>query len=869
MNISTSEIRQKFLIFFKQKGHKIIKGSSLIPKNDPSLLFTNAGMNQFKDIFLEKTKPLNKRITTTQYCIRAGGKHNDLENIGYTMQHNTFFEMLGNFSFGDYFKEEAIQFSWELLTDKKWFNLPKNKFYITIYEKDKETYNIWKNKIKIPDKQIILIKNEKNKIYHSKNFWRMGDTGPCGPCSEILYKNEKNIQKNKYIELWNLVFIQYNQQDEEIFIPLNKPSIDTGMGLERLTSILQNVNSNYEIDVFKKLISAISEILNIKNSKQKSLYILADHIRSCAFLINYGVIPSNEGRGYVLRRIIRRAIRHGNTLGTKDIFFYKILTPFIDIMQDITKPLKTKQKKIEKILQQEEEKFTDILKRGMIFLKKEIKNKNKKITEKTAFFLHNTYGFPIDLTIDICKENNIKIDIKKIKEITKLQNKKNKKIHTNNKHKKNNILLNIQQTKFFGYSKYQHKGKIIAIIQKNTLKQSIQKGETAIIILNETSFYGESGGQIGDTGTLESKNGTIFKVTDTKKYEKEIFGHIGKLKHGTLKLGMTIYTKINIKKRKLIQINHTTTHLLHSAIQKILNINVQQKGSLINDKYLYFDFSYHKSLTKKQIYQIENLINNWIRQNIQITTKIIKINKISEKHTINSLIQKYGKKIRILIIKNISTEFCCGTHTNSTGNIGIFHILFENSISSGIRRIKAITGEKVCTLFQEQNNILQNIKYLFNSNNKTILDKLKKIEKFYKTFKKDIQKINEQKFLKQNISIIKKNIENINGIQILIKIVNNIKPKTLRILAKNLNNKEKISIVVLATNIENKTMIVSCVTENIFNKITATKIIKNITKQINGKGGGKKKFAECGGKNIIELPYALSKLKNTIYKCLQ
>ncbi|MCR3756322.1 MAG: alanine--tRNA ligase/DNA-binding transcriptional repressor [Candidatus Westeberhardia cardiocondylae] len=871
MKKNISEIRQMFFDFFEKKNHKIITGSSLIPENDTSLLFTNAGMNQFKDIFLEKIIPTNKRVVTSQYCIRAGGKHNDLENVGYTTQHHTFFEMLGNFSFGDYFKNEAIQFAWELLTSKKWFNLSKDKLFVTIHEQDYETYNIWKNKIGIPDKHIFLTKNKK---YNSENFWKMGDTGPCGPCTEIFYNNHKNIKnnnlttitninKNQYIEIWNLVFIQFNQKNNKTLIPLSTPFVDTGMGLERITSIIQKVYSNYDIDIFRKLIFSISQILKINNLNHKSLYVLADHIRSCSFLINYGITPSSEGRGYVLRRIIRRAIRHGYALGVKDIFFYKLLKPLISIMNDTNNQLKKKQLKIEKILRTEEKQFIYILKRGIHILKKKLKNTKKNtITGKVAFNLYDTYGFPIDLTIEICKEHKTKVDIEELKKIMKKKCKNTRK--KNLTHFKNiESQINQKPTKFLGYKKKECQGKIITLLKNNQETKIIYEKEEATVILDKTSFYGESGGQIGDSGILQSNNGTIFEVFNTKKYKNGIFAHIGILKNGKLILGEKLNAKINVKKRNLIQSNHSSTHLLYATLKKVLDKNIQKKGSFINEKYLHFDFTYSKSINNKQIYQIENIINKHIKKNIPIITKIITLNEnnINKKNTIKSLYDKYGKKIRILIIKNISTEFCCGTHANKTGDIKIFHIISEYSIASGVRRIKAITGETAIKSFYEKRKLIDNINEIINNNDeKIILNKIQKLQNFYYKYKKEIQKSQLKKYLQTNI-LSNNNIKKINGIRILSKNINNIDTKKLRIIAKNLKNKEKNMIIILTTKKKEKIIIIVCVTNDLINQIQANTIIYKIIQKIDGKGGGKKDFAEGGGNNIISLQDILSELK--------
>lgn len=695
MSKSTAEIRQAFLDFFHTKGHQIVPSSSLAPNNDPTLLFTNAGMNQFKDVFLGQDKRSYSRATTAQRCVRAGGKHNDLENVGYTARHHTFFEMLGNFSFGDYFKHDAISYAWELLTGKDWFNLPKEKLWVTVYQTDDEAYDIWKNEIGIPAERIIRIGDNKGAPYASDNFWQMGDTGPCGPCTEIFYDHGEHIwggppgspeeDGDRYIEIWNIVFMQFNRHADGAMEPLPKPSVDTGMGLERIAAVLQHVNSNYEIDLFRDLITVVANVTGATDDlSNKSLRVIADHIRSCAFLICDGVVPSNENRGYVLRRIIRRAIRHGNMLGAKDTFFYKLVAPLIDVMGAAGEELKRQQTIVEQILKTEEEQFARTLERGLQLLDDELAKLSGNILDgETAFRLYDTYGFPVDLTADVCRERNISVDEAGF--AAAMENQRRRARESSGFGTDYNELIKVdERSDFSGYDHNEQQAIVTAIFRNGESVNQIQAGEEAIVILDKTAFYAESGGQVGDSGIL-SNTDCAFCVIDTQKYGQAI-GHIGKLEKGTLSVDHNISAVIDIERRDAIRLNHSATHLLHAALRQILGEHVSQKGSLVNDKYLRFDFSHFEAMKPEQIRQVEDLVNAEVRQNSPVVTELMDLETAKAKGAMALFGEKYEEQVRVLSMGDFSTELCGGTHANRTGDIGLFRIIAESGTAAGIRR---------------------------------------------------------------------------------------------------------------------------------------------------------------------------------------
>lgn len=870
---STSEIRQLFLDFFHSKGHKIVESSSLIPNHDPTLLFTNAGMNQFKDVFLGLDERSYKRATTAQPCIRAGGKHNDLEQVGYTTRHHTFFEMLGNFSFGDYFKHEAISFAWELLTSKKWFNLEKNKIWVTVFFSDNESYNIWSNHIGIPLKQIIRIGNKTSSKYNSDNFWKMGDTGPCGPCSEIFYDHGDHIfggppgsideHGDRYIEIWNLVFMQFNLQLDGSLVPLPKPSVDTGMGLDRITAVLQNVNSNYEIDSFQKLITAVSKITNTTDINSRSLRVISDHIRSCAFLLSYGIIPSNEGRGYVLRRIIRRAIRHGYMLGSKKAFLYKLIAPLIDIMEDAADQLIPQQNMIEQLLRTEEEQFSGILKRGLAILNTELTKLNGDTLDgNVAFRLHDTYGFPLDLTFDACRERNLKIDNVSFEHAMSAQKTRSRQLSKfyDNCH----LSLNANYTtEFFGYTKYKCTGYIIALFYRGQQVNSICGSEESIVILDKTPFYGESGGQVGDQGELYARD-FLFFVRDTKKFGKMLI-HIGMLKHGSITIGKMVLSKVNQIRRDCIRLNHSATHLLHSTLRYILGLEVKQKGSLVNDKRLRFDFSYKEPMTFDQIRKTEDIVNAKIRENLIIKTDIIEVNTAKKHGAISLFEEQYDNLVRMITIGNFSKELCGGIHALRTGDLGLFNIISESGIAAGVRRIEAVTGEVALKNLYYNSDLVKSISKLMNSNTKNLNEKIRLLKVHASCLEKEVKNLKYEQIIRDNAQLIN-NVQIINGISVIVRKIDNIDSNQLRIIATNLKNQLESAVIILATIVNNRVIVVSCVTKNLTHRIKAKEIIFNLAKKIKGNGGGSSDFAQAGGTDIIALPSALASIEKMLIK---
>ncbi|CUX96061.1 Alanine--tRNA ligase [Candidatus Gullanella endobia] len=868
MSKSTTEIRQAFLDFFYSKGHQIISSSSLVPENDPTLLFTNAGMNQFKDVFLGLDNRSYRRATTSQRCVRVGGKHNDLENVGYTTRHHTFFEMLGNFSFGDYFKHEAILFAWELLTEKKWFNLPKDKLWVTVYATDDETYDIWAKEVGLPIKQIIRIGDNKGSTYASDNFWQMGNTGPCGPCSEIFYDHGEHIwggppgsleeNGDRYTEIWNLVFIQFNRQADGNLLVLPKPSVDTGMGLERIAAILQHVHSNYDIDLFKTLISAVEEVTGSKYPNSKSLRVIADHIRSCAFLISDGVIPSKEGRGYILRRIIRRAIRHGNMLGASDTFFYKLVSPLIINMTGSNENhIKSQQTMIEQVLRNEEEQFARTLKRGLMLLDNELaKLTNDTLDGEIAFRLYDTYGFPLDLTADICRERNLHVDKSGFNLEMEAQRKRAR-TSSGFSINYNNLLSVNKTTRFFGYEYLEHQGCITALFRDGQPVDTIFQGEEAVVVLDETPFYGESGGQVGDKGILKAAS-MIFKVADTQKYGK-IFFHHGKLSYGVLQLGMKVIAQVDSVRRKRICLNHSAIHLLHAALLQILSKHIEQKGSLVNDHHLRFDFSYNKDIKLEQIHWIEKLVNEQIRRNLPIKTDILKLEDARKKGVVKLFNEKYDSHVRILSIGDFSTELCGGTHTSRTGDIGLFHIISEFSTAAGIRRIEALTAEEALESLHQKNDIVKYIAKLVKGDSQTLIDKIRVMQERYQQLKKDLKQLKNQQAI-QKSTFLSSKVRDINGVQVLVSQLNSSEPEILRTIVDNLKNQLESAVIILASVLNGKINLIAGVTKDLINLVKANDIIAYLVKQVNGKGGGHPEMAQANGKNISALPAALSSI---------
>ena len=873
---STAEIRQTFLDFFNSKGHEIVASSSLVPHNDPTLLFTNAGMNQFKDVFLGIEKRPYTRATTAQRCVRAGGKHNDLDNVGYTARHHTFFEMLGNFSFGDYFKHDAIHFAWELLTSKEWFNLPKDKLTVTVYETDDEAYEIWEKEIGIPKERIVRIGDNKGAPYASDNFWQMGDTGPCGPCTEIFYDHGDHIwggppgsaeeDGDRFIEIWNIVFMQFNRHPDGTMEPLPKPSVDTGMGLERIAAVLQHVNSNYEIDLFKKLIHDAAQIIQTKDLESKSLRVIADHIRSCAFLISDGVLPSNEGRGYVLRRIIRRAVRHGHMLGAKGIFFYKLVKPLIDVMGSAAVELAKNQKIVEDALKIEEEQFLKTLERGLFLLDQElVKITDSVLPGDVAFKLYDTFGFPLDLTADVCREKNITIDEDRFNQCMEEQRKRARESSAFSVDYSNVIKLD-DKTEFLGYQATEASAKVIAIFQNGQKVESANAGDEAIIILDKTPFYGESGGQIGDKGILTSAKAE-FTVLDSQKYGKSI-GHIGTLVKGSLKVGDLVTAAIDVELRERIRRNHSATHLLQAALQQILGNHVHQKGSLVNDSYLRFDFSHNQSITQEQIVEIENLVNRQIRYNLPVDVELMPIDEARNKGAMALFGEKYEEIVRVLTMGDFSIELCGGTHVDRTGDIGLFKIISESSIASGVRRIEATSGQNAMDFIHHEANLLNQIAQLVKSDKSAVLVRVEQLLEQTKLLEKNIEQLKAQKASQQSAQLINQ-CEKINNKNLLIAKLDNVEAKVLRTMIDDLKNQLKTGVIILAAVNGDKINLAAGVTNDLINIVKAGELVSQLALKVGGKGGGRPDFAQAGGMDLSALPEALSSMKKEISNKLQ
>ena len=772
MSKSTAEIRQAFLDFFHSKGHQVVASSSLVPHNDPTLLFTNAGMNQFKDVFLGLDKRNYSRATTSQRCVRAGGKHNDLENVGYTARHHTFFEMLGNFSFGDYFKHDAIQFAWELLTSEKWFALPKERLWVTVYESDDEAYEIWEKEVGIPRERIIRIGDNKGAPYASDNFWQMGDTGPCGPCTEIFYDHGDHIwggppgspeeDGDRYIEIWNIVFMQFNRQADGTMEPLPKPSVDTGMGLERIAAVLQHVNSNYDIDLFRTLIQAVAKVTGATDLSNKSLRVIADHIRSCAFLIADGVMPSNENRGYVLRRIIRRAVRHGNMLGAKETFFYKLVGPLIDVMGSAGEDLKRQQAQVEQVLKTEEEQFARTLERGLALLDEELaKLSGDTLDGETAFRLYDTYGFPVDLTADVCRERNIKVDEAGFEAAMEEQRRRAR--EASGFGADYNAMIRVDSaSEFKGYDHLELNGKVTALFVDGKAVDAINAGQEAVVVLDQTPFYAESGGQVGDKGELKGTNFS-FAVEDTQKYGQAI-GHIGKLAAGSLKVGDAVQADVDEARRARIRLNHSATHLMHAALRQVLGTHVSQKGSLVNDKVLRFDFSHNEAMKPEEIRAVEDLVNAQIRRNLPIETNIMDLEAAKAKGAMALFGEKYDERVRVLSMGDFSTELCGGTHASRTGDIGLFRIISESGTAAGVRRIEAVTGEGAIATVHADSDRLSEVAHLLKGDSNNLADKVRSVLERTRQLEKELQQLKEQAAAQESANLSSKAID-VNGVK--------------------------------------------------------------------------------------------------------
>lgn len=850
MFMSTDEVRRAFLSFFESKGHQIVDSSSLVPANDPTLLFTNAGMNQFKDCFLGLEKRAYTRATTAQRCVRAGGKHNDLENVGFTARHHTFFEMLGNFSFGDYFKEDAIAYAWEFLTVT--LKLPADRLLVTVYETDDEAFDIWNKKVGIPAERIIRIGDKPGgKAYESDNFWQMGDTGPCGPCTEIFYDHGDHIwggppgsaeeDGDRFIEIWNNVFMQFNRHADGTMEPLPKPSVDTGMGIERISAIMQGVHSNYEIDVFQALIKAAADVTGYDDLSNQSLRVVADHIRSCAFLIVDGVMPSNEGRGYVLRRIIRRAVRHGNKLGAQGAFFHKLVGPLAQVMGTAGEELKKQQALVEKVLRIEEENFGRTLERGMAILNDALDNLEGSVLDgETVFKLYDTYGFPADLTNDVARERELTIDelgFEKAMEEQRQRAREAGQFGTDY----NAIIKVDTNTAFCGYSATKGESRIAAMFVDGNEVDTLSAGDKAILILGETPFYAESGGQCGDAGVIQTATG-LFKVEDTQKLGNAI-AHHGELIEGVLAKGDEAKAIVDAKRRAAISLNHSATHLLHAALRQVLGSHVAQKGSLVKAESLRFDFSHLEAMTPAELKEVERLVNAQIRRNHTIETNIMDIEAAKAKGAMALFGEKYDDEVRVLSMGDFSTELCGGIHASNTGDIGLFKIVSEGGIAAGIRRIEAVTGEGALDLLDQQQAQYE--------------VKVAEMAAKAKSLEKELQQLKDKLAAKESANLIS-NVKEIAGVKVLVAQLNGADNKALRGMVDELKNQLGSGIIMLGNVADDKVGLIAGVTKDLTAKVKAGELVNMVALQVGGKGGGRPDMAQAGGTDVNALPGALA-----------
>ncbi|MCB1657446.1 MAG: alanine--tRNA ligase [Pseudomonadales bacterium] len=866
---SSADIREAFLRFFEAKGHTRVASSSLIPANDPTLLFTNAGMNQFKDCFLGLDKRAYTRAVSSQKCVRAGGKHNDLENVGYTARHHTFFEMLGNFSFGDYFKRDAIIYAWEFLTSPDWLNIPKERLWVTVYASDDEAFQLWQEEAGVAAERIIRIGDNKGAPYASDNFWAMGDTGPCGPCTEIFYDHGDHIwgglpgseqeDGDRYIEIWNNVFMQFNRTADGVLHPLPAPSVDTGMGLERISAVMQHVNSNYDIDLFQHLLQAAADAIGCTNQQQASLKVVADHARSCSFLVADGVIPSNEGRGYVLRRIIRRACRHGNKLGANEPFFYKMVAALADIMGEAYPELVERQAFIQKVLKQEEEQFARTLEQGLKILEQDLAHlQSDVISGEVVFKLYDTYGFPMDLTADIARERNLNIDEAGFDVCMEQQRQRSQKA---GKFKVDyNAVLKVDtDTLFLGYEHTQATGQVLAIFMGDESVGHLNEGQQGVVVLDQTAFYAESGGQVGDCGVLTVGH-TRFEVRDTTKVGGA-FLHHGIVTQGQLVLKDTVLGQVDSTIRQNTARNHSATHLLHAALRQILGTHVQQKGSLVCADYLRFDFSHPEAVSSTQIEAIENLVNNQILANTAVCTEVTDIDTAKNKGAMALFGEKYGDTVRVLSmgINDFSVELCGGTHVQRTGDIGLLKITSEGGVAAGVRRIEAKTATGALAWFYDSEHMLHNITQLVKGQRQTTPDKVQQLVERNRELEKEIEKLNAKLAANASGELLNQ-VQDIDGIKVLATQITGADAKSLRTTFEQIRNKLSSGIIVLATADSQKATVIAGVSSDLTHRFKAGDLVQHISLQLGGKGGGRPDVAQGGGANVAALPQALASI---------
>jgi alanyl-tRNA synthetase len=865
---SSAELRNKFLKYFENHGHTIVASSPLVPGNDPTLLFTNAGMVQFKEVFLGSEKRSYNKATTSQRCVRAGGKHNDLENVGYTARHHTFFEMLGNFSFGDYFKNKAIHYAWDFLTEV--VGLPAEKLWVTVYADDDEAADIWLNDIGVDAERF-------TRIGTSDNFWSMGDTGPCGPCSEIFYDHGPEIEGgppgtpeqdgDRYIEIWNLVFMQFNRDEQGVMHPLPKPSVDTGMGLERLAAIMQNVHNNYDIDLFQSLIKAAARLTDTKDLESKSLRVIADHIRSCAFLIVDGVLPSNEGRGYVLRRIIRRAARHGHQLGCKHAFFYKLVSTLDELMGDAYPELRKHKDHVARVLQKEEERFAETLEQGMRILEDNITQmQGDTISGEMVFKLYDTYGFPLDLTADVAREKGLNIDQQGFE--AQMQAQKTR-ARASSQFSASGDKLDLdehQSTQFNGYDESSAATRVVAIMQDGMPVEQLENQQDAIVVLEQTPFYGESGGQVGDIGSLTNNN-VEFRVHDTQK-QTDIYLHIGQLQSGKLAVGDSLTAAIDVDHRRAVMLNHSATHLMHAALQQVLGDHVQQKGSLVDAEKTRFDFSHYQPLTQDEIEQIETLVNDQIRMNLPTSAELMNMDEARATGAMALFGEKYGETVRVLRIGSDSVELCGGTHVQRAGDIGLFKIVVETGIAAGVRRIEALTGAGAVRRFIDTENKMDAAAQVLKASRDDLVSRIEQLSASNRNLEKELNAFKSKAASQAGGDLVTQAVD-VKGIKVLAARVDGANVKTLRETVDQLKNKLGSAAIVLASSENGKVSIIAGVTKAETDRIQAGELVNVVAVPCGGKGGGRADMAQAGGNLPDKLPEALDAVVPWVEKLLK
>ncbi|MGC8099734.1 alanine--tRNA ligase [Metapseudomonas otitidis] len=863
--MKSAEIREAFLSFFEEKGHTRVASSSLIPGNDPTLLFTNAGMNQFKDCFLGLEKRAYTRATTSQKCVRAGGKHNDLDNVGYTARHHTFFEMLGNFSFGDYFKRDAIHYAWEFLTGDKWLKLPKEKLWVTVYASDDEAYDIWTQEVGIPAERMVRIGDNKGAPYASDNFWAMGDTGPCGPCTEIFYDHGPDIwggppgspeeDGDRYIEIWNNVFMQFNRTADGVMHPLPAPSVDTGMGLERISAVLQHVHSNYEIDLFQSLLKAAAEAIGCANDDAPSLKVVADHIRSCSFLVADGVLPSNEGRGYVLRRIIRRACRHGNKLGAKGTFFHKIVAALVAEMGEAFPELKQQQAHIERVLKTEEEQFAKTLEHGLKILEQDLASlQGQVIPGDIVFKLYDTYGFPVDLTADIARERELTVDEEGFEREMEAQRERARASSAFGMDY--NSLVKVDgDTRFLGYAGTSGSGKVVALFKAGAAVDSLAEGEEGVVVLDQTPFYAESGGQVGDCGYLEGA-GVRFDVRDTTK-AGGAFLHHGIVAKGGLSVGASVKAEADSTVRSATALNHSATHLLHAALRRVLGEHVQQKGSLVDSQRLRFDFSHFEAIKPEQLKALEDIVNTEIRRNTAVETEETDIETAKAKGAMALFGEKYGDQVRVLSMGgDFSVELCGGTHVSRTGDIGLFKITSEGGVASGVRRIEAVTGAAALAYLNGAEEQLKEAAVLVKGSRDNVLDKLAALLERNRQLEKEVDQLKAKAASAAGDDLAASAVE-VKGVKVLAARLD-MDGDALLALVDQLKNKLGRAVILLGGALEGKVTLVAGVTQDLTGQLKAGDLMKQAAAAVGGKGGGRPDMARGGGTDAAALDQALA-----------